>query len=173
MRTELRNVCSRESFCHVFGEISIHELEERPAWVRRTGEKWWRGAVKRGFLDENCPLHALGEPERWYNRGPFALQAGRHLRYLEGCRGPEAMDEPEAAALAYVANAERLCEKRQKCTCEERAPLFFGALLYQNRSPWAQVQSIARQCGPRPWPIYALAVIRTPWHWAKKVYARR
>lgn len=152
LRQEMRNVCARESWCNAFSPPSIHELESRPAWVRKTGEKWWRGAVRKGHVvPDACPEHELGDPARWYNRGVFALVPGGALRYFEECLPPEAIDDPRVSAIAYVANAERLCEEQRRCTCEQRAPVFFGVGLWKRRRPWRRVVTMARQCGPRPW----------------------
>lgn len=174
LRVELRNVCARESFCGAFGDPEIHELKSRPEWARKTGARWHASGVRKGHLDPlECPEHDLGdEPADWYNRGHFALVASSAFRYFDECLPPSALDDPFISAKAYVANADRLCREQRRCTCEERAPVFFGLGLWNKRTPWRKMTTLARQCGPPTWTRRFGAAVSTAYGFIPRQLAR-
>ena len=152
---ELYRICLRESRCGQFGSPGLHEVD---GW---TGVRAYQRAVQRGRLEpDTCPGHSLeGRGARQFaTRGGWGTNAARGLRYLDGCHGPEELDEPRVAALV----AARMLVGCRECTCSDRAALWVGRGTMLARPAWSwgrksRVSSVLAHCGPRGTRLYALA----------------
>jgi len=147
LREELRRVCTRESNCE---QVAHHEAD---GW---SGERFWRGAVAKGWLaPEECPSHDLGEhPEDWAPRGAWGVSPAYTLRFADDenedgvrdCWGPEVHDDPWVAARLMVRWVVAI-GKRGYGSCEDRVRVWVGVGRWKRLSPERQAATIARQCG--------------------------
>jgi|GEM_PF-6502209 len=119
--------------------------EDVESWPVSNG--WWRRRRARALetLDA-APVGAYAAGD-FSTRGTFGMAASRNLRRLGPCTPPEAMDEPEGAALVaarYVASCGR---DGEACTCEDHLRRWVGAGRWAGRSWWGKVRTLRRQCG--------------------------
>ena len=146
---ELWRICMRESRCGQYGSPGVHG---RDSW---TGERSYARAVQRGRLDpEHCAEHRLDgrTVEDFSTRGGFGQNAARALRWLGPCAPPEALDNPQAAALAAAWTLVKCERDGRACTCSERAALWIGRGILDgrpliSRSGRSRFGSVAVQCG--------------------------
>lgn len=154
LRAELRRVCRRESACNWIEPVTIH------AGDAAGGRARWRMAVRAGRLDpSSCAAHRLGDPAAWSTYGPLGIAAAWTVPHAGRCVGPEVLDDPRVAVRAAVGWIHSLCRRQRACTCEDRTRWWVGPLVFADRSPWAQLATVERQCGDLPWWRWAGALV--------------
>lgn len=82
--------------------------------LNRAGRDFYRRALRVGWL-KPCQQHS---PDEWGVRGSFGLVAAYHIRHLEGCAQPAALDVPIVSA---VLAARWWIELRRRGFCDYKA----------------------------------------------------
>lgn len=203
---ELYRICRRESRCGQYGHVRKHAgdswtgarsylwavvrgrlspktcdahrlrnyapvLRELRQWEREHGHEH----AARSEI-EALPLGTRRASD-FATRGGWGMNAARGVEHLGTCVGPEALDEPKAAALV-AAREFAACEvDGRACTCSEHTALWVGRGRWSSRplvsrsrkSKWS---TVAVQCGRAYAAAFVVAeTARAPVRFGQRVLA--
>ncbi len=174
---ELWRVCRRESWCGRYGVVSTHPGDH---WA---GKRSYRRRVAKGHLDPaNCPEHRITDDrpvESFSTRGGFGQIAAGVLHLLGPCVGPEALDDPFAAAEAAIRvmdSCKRWDGPRggrfvRSCTCPERTARWVGRGNWHRLTNKERRRSSLRQCGEQP-ELTDLDYLEDAWSYSVRGFRR-
>lgn len=155
LRSELRAICKRESWCNWYRRKAVHAADAS------LGRKRWRKAVDRGLLDpERCEAHRLGGPDEWgwwSTVGAFGAVSAYVVRHVGECVSPRELVDPKLAVRAVIGHMDVLCRRHKACTCEARARWWAGPGRWDARSPITNIRKLEHVCGDQPGVAWASA----------------